>query len=360
VTSEARTSARPRTARSEHHDEVHFLTADDGAPLSLIRVRGRSEPSRPPVLLAAGSGVRAELFRPPTRRTVVDALVDAGHDVWLFNWRASIDFPPRPWTLDDAAAFDHPAAVRHITEVTGAPSMKAVVHCQGSTSFSMSAVAGLVPEVDVVVSNAVSLHPVVPAWSRLKIDVLRPVSQRLTPYLDPAWGDGPDTAYSRVARTAVMLSHRECDNPVCRMVSFTYGSGRPALWRHENLDEATHEWIRGEFGPVPMAFFAQMAASVRAGQLVSVSQRPGLLERYADAAPRTEARFALLAGDRNRCFLPESQERTFDFLSAHRPGRDTFHLLPGYSHLDVFLGKDADRDVFPVILDELAREPSAA
>ena len=40
--------------------------------------------------------------------------------------------------------------------------MKAVIHCQGSTSFTMSAVAGLVPEVKTIVTNAVSLHPVVP------------------------------------------------------------------------------------------------------------------------------------------------------------------------------------------------------
>lgn len=29
------------------------------------------------------------------------------------------------------------------------------------------------------------------------------------------------------------------------------------------------------------------------------------------------------------------------------------HVLPGYGHLDVFLGKDAHHDVFPMLLDEL-------
>ena len=163
--------------------------------------------------------------------------------------------------------------------------MKAIVHCQGSTSFCMSAVAGLLPEVDVIVSNAVSLHPVIPAFARFKIGVLRPMMAPLTPYLNPAWGDGPDTAFSRVARGVVMATHRECDNPVCRMVSFTYGSGRPALWSHENLNEETHDWLRGEFAEVPMSFFAQMDACVKAGQLVAVSKRPGLLERYADERP---------------------------------------------------------------------------
>jgi len=310
------------------------------------------DPTKGPVLLVHGAGVRAELFRPPVERTIVDALVGDGWDVWLLNWRASIDLDPVPWTLDDAAAYDHPAAVRHIVALTGAASIKAIVHCQGSTSFCMSAVAGLVPEVDLIVSNAVSLHPVIPPFARFKIQVLRPAMQEFTPYLNPAWGDGPTSTFSRVARAAVLVTHRECDNRVCRMVSFTYGSGRPALWAHEHLNEETHEWLRGEFGVVPMSFFAQMAACVRAGQLVSVSKRPGLLARYATDAPRTTARFALFAGSRNRCFFPESQARTYDYLRQHRSG-DTLHVLPNYGHLDVFLGKHAADEVFPAILGEL-------
>ena len=45
---------------------------------------------------------------------------------------------------------------------TGATDVKAIIHCQGSTSFMMSAIAGLVPQVKTIVSNAVSLHTVVP------------------------------------------------------------------------------------------------------------------------------------------------------------------------------------------------------
>ncbi len=352
------TTTAPRRGdgiRPGHRGDVHFFSADDGLGLTLIRVRGEAEPTKGPVLLVHGAGVRAELFRPPVDTTIVDALVEDGFDVWLLNWRASIDIGPVPWTLDDAAAYDHPAAVRYVLAQTGASTVKAVVHCQGSTSFCMSAVAGLLPEVDVIVANAVSLHPVIPAFSRFKIGALVPVMQRLTPYLNPAWGDGPDTLFSHLARGAVMATHWECDNPVCRMVSFTYGSGRPALWRHENLNEATHEWLRGEFAEVPMSFFAQMRACVEAGQLVSVSKRPGLLPRYADRAPLTDARFALFAGAHNRCFLPESQDRTFAFLREHRPGKDSLHVLPDYGHLDVFFGKNAHRDVFPLMLDELNR-----
>lgn len=344
------TAPAPRTTT-----EFIGFAADDGRPLSLLHVTGATPPTRGPVLLVHGAGVRAEIFRPPTAETIVDALLAAGYDPWLLNWRASIDFDPIPWTLDQAVLYDHPAAVREVLARTGAPTLKAIVHCQGSSSFVMSAVAGLLPEVDTIISNAVSLHPVVPWFSRVKMRTVAPVISRVMPSLSPAWGDRPAGAKSRLITAGVRMTHHECDNTACRMVSFTYGSGRPALWSHENLDDATHEWLRGEFGDAPMSFFAQMAASSRRGQMVASSERlPGLPEAYAADAPRTDARFVLFAGADNRCFLPESQIRTYGFLRRHRPsGDDALHVLPGYGHLDIFLGTHAARDVFPVMVSEL-------
>ncbi|MGI9098142.1 MAG: hypothetical protein ACR2H2_06560 [Solirubrobacteraceae bacterium] len=71
------------------------------------------------------------------RSTLVEALVDSGYDVWMETWRASKDVPNNTWTLDQAAVLDHPPAVRKILEQTGAESIQAVTHCQGSTSFVM-------------------------------------------------------------------------------------------------------------------------------------------------------------------------------------------------------------------------------
>lgn len=348
------TPARP-TTRADHRTEIVPLTALDGRPLTLVHVRGRHRPSRPPVLVVHGAGVRAELFRPPLPRTFVDALLDEGHDVWLLNWRASIDLDPVPWTLDEAAAYDHPAAVRHILSATGADSIKAVVHCQGSTSFTMSAIAGLVPGVDTVVTNAVSLHPVVPRFSTFKIGRVSPLVGRVLPHVSPAWGDKPDGLLTRALVLFVRATHRECHNSVCRMVSFTYGTGWPALWSHANLDDATHDWIRGEFAEVPFTFFHQMDRSIRAGHLVPVSRLDGLPPSYVAEAPRTDARFVFLAGEDNRCFLPESQQRSYDFFAAHRPGKDALHRFTGYGHLDVFIGRNAAADTYPVILEELTR-----
>ncbi|HEX2294184.1 MAG TPA: esterase [Actinomycetota bacterium] len=339
---------------TETTSRVVEFEAGDGMRLNLVNVRGPREPVRGPVMLVHGAGVRANIFRAPVERTVVDALVDDGYDVWLENWRASIDVPPNEWTLDQAAVHDHPAAVRKVLDETGAGEMKAVVHCQGSTSFVMSAVAGLVPEVKTVVTNAVSLHTMIPAFSRAKIRYAAPLIARATPYLDPQWGVAAPTTLAKAMVAFVKLFHHECRNPVCKMVSFTYGTGFPCLWQHENLNPETHDrWLNHEFAKVPLTFFAQMARCVDRGHLVSVEGYRELPEDFVAQEPQTDARFVMLAGKKNRCFLPESQELTFRFLDRHRPGYHSMHEIPGYGHLDVFMGKDAARDTFPLILEGL-------
>jgi hypothetical protein len=300
-----------------------------------------------------GVGVRAEIFRPPIPHTLVDALLDDGVDVWMLNWRASIDLEPVAWTLDDAAMYDHPAAVREVLSRTGATSLKAFVHCQGSTSFTMSAIAGLLPEVTTVVTNAVSLHTIVPPGAWIKLRALTPIVREFSPTLSPKWGYKSEGPFSRVLRRAVWLAHPECDNEVCSMVSFVYGSGNPGLWAHRNIDKATHDWISGEFAGSPMTFFGQLRSSVIRGNLVSTGEIPDLPHDFAAIEPRTSARFAFFTGEDNRCFLPEGQQRSFEHFERYFPGRNSIHRIPGFGHLDIIFGRDAWRRVHPQIVAEL-------
>jgi pimeloyl-ACP methyl ester carboxylesterase len=344
-----------RRGREELVERVVPFTTDDGFQLNLINVRGASEPAREPVVLVHGAGVRGNIFRAPVDTTIVDALVGQGYDVWIENWRASIEFAPNAWTLDQAARYDHPAAVRTIVQETGQDRLKAIIHCQGSTSFAMSACAGLLPEVDTIVTNAVSLHTVVPAWSRLKIHYALPLVHRLIPYFDPGRGDDQEGIVPRLLTALVKLGHHECHSTACKLVSFTYGSGFPALWRHENLNSSTHDsFIATEFGFVPLTFFAQMARCVQAGHLVSYDHAGELPEDYTAQPPHTDARFVFLAGAENRCFLPESQRRSYEYFTRYRDDH-SLRIVPGYSHLDMFMGQSASRDVFPIILDGLER-----
>lgn len=337
--------------------EVIPFSAGDGRVCNLIHVIADSPRRKGPVLLVHGAGVRANIFCAPVRESIVDYLIVEGWDVWLENWRASIDLPPTDWTLDQAAVFDHPVAVDLVSRLTRSETIKAVIHCQGSTSFAMALAAGLLPQVTTVVSNAVSLHPVVPFWSFLKLAYTVPMLGKVTTYLDPGWGNGDGGAVGGAIRELVELTHWECDNSVCRLVSFTYGSGFPALWSHDLINAATHDWLRNEFGFVPLTFFRQMKLCVQSGELRPVSGLPEIPTDGLLNPLRTNARFALFAGQNNKCFLPKSQELTFAYLkSASARADHTLHILPEYSHLDVFMGRYAATDVFPLIAAELEQD----
>jgi pimeloyl-ACP methyl ester carboxylesterase len=335
------------------HRTIVPFTAGDGLQCRLVHVVGPDAPTRGPVLLVHGAGTHSNIFTPPLPVTIVDVLIARGYDVWLEDWRASTDLAPNRWTLDQAARFDHPEAVRAVVRATGAREIKALIHCQGSTSFMMSAVAGLVPQVTTIVSNAVSLHTIVPWLSKVKLYCGVPLFRFVSDYMNPQWGREASTWPARFIQLVVRATHHECANPVCKQVSFTYGAGFPSLWSHENLDAGTHDWISDQFGFCSIAFFRQIGRCARAGHLVAFEDLPGLPRDFVADPPKTTARIAFIAGRDNRCFLPESQAQTFAYFDRLRPGVHSLHVLPGYGHLDVFLGRRAAVDVFPLILREL-------
>jgi hypothetical protein len=356
-----------------------------------------------PVLMVAGVGVRANVFRPPGQRTLVDCLLERGYDVWLEDWRACIEWgaSPSPWThgstdyvdcgpiplneldtpppwpqdqtadktgedvlwcLDHAALYDHPHAVKTVVKITHHKQIKAVIHCIGSVTFMMAAVTGLVPQVTTIVSNAVSLHPVVPWGTFIKGWIARPIINQFVKYLDAQWGS-TEPPPNRTAKLVVWLMnwfHFECLNQVCKTASFSYGVGLPklpVLWRHENLRPEIHNWIKVEFGKVLMRVFEQLQQALKVGHIIRLAELPQLPADYTADAPNIgDTRISFFSGELNACFLKQSQERSFDFFNRqHRRDYHSLHIVPGYGHLDMFIGKQSARDVFPLMLAELEK-----
>lgn len=330
-------------------ETIPFETAD-GFTCNLKHLTGH-KPTKGPVLLVHGAGVRGNIFNPPTEKNLVTTLAEEGYDVWLENWRGSIELKPNEWDLDLVARYDHPAAVNKVVELTGQRDIKAIIHCQGSTSFMISAMLGLVPQVKTIISNAVSLHPVVPRYSVFKLKAYVPFVRMFFDYLNPQWGLHAPGFKEKLLRFIVKATHHEKDTLVGKFVSFTYGAGFPALWRLENLDSATKEWIQHEFANVPLSFFRHISKCVKAGVLIP--NNDGETTSYAPEQLKTNARIVLFGGKKNLCFLSESQQRTFDYLERISPGMHKLYLLKDYSHLDVFFGRNAHRDVFPLMISEL-------
>ena len=169
-------------------------------------------------------------------------------------------------------------------------------------------------------------------------------------YLNPQWGRYAPDLKSKMLQLVVRMFHWEKDTAVGKFVSFTYGAGWPALWRLENLNETTKSWIQDEFAAVPLTFFAHIIKCVKAGELVSNDKNE---RSYVGSELGTKARIVLFGGAKNLCFLAQSQQLTYEYLESKDPGKHKLYTLDKYSHLDVFLGKEAHKDIFPIMLEEL-------
>ncbi len=331
------------------------LLGDDGGPVA---------PTRGPVLLVPGSGVRAEMYYgQPVGTSCAEYLLRLGYDVWVETWRASIDLPPNAYTLDHAALHDHPRAVQKVLEVcdgeAGAPvTLKAVIHCQGSIGFMMAAVSGQLDErVTQIVSSAVSLFIDVTESTWIKQRLAMPVVSKMFTGLDAQWGIRPTTPSAGLFAAGAKRMERSCGNPTCQVANFMYGSGWDVLFRHVDdagepwVPPAVHEWTGREVGYTPLSLIAQVAESTRHGYIVpSPTPPPGAPPAYLSTVPQTAAQVTFIAGDHNNMFRWQGQHRAARYLQETLgPGRADFAVLRGFGHLDTFWARDAAEKSFPVI-----------
>jgi hypothetical protein len=348
-----------------------FDVEDLDFPLNVQRLRRAGEgPKGDPVLLIPGSGVRANMFYgQPGNDSLAEHLLDAGYDVWVENWRASIDFPPNRYTLDQAARLDHPGALATVlANVEDGKQLRAVVHCQGSVSFLMAYLAGYLDDARLshVVSSAVSLFIEIKWETWLKQRVAVPVVDHVLRlrWMDAQWGLRADTPAGAVFAAVAKPMERPCGNPVCQVACFMYGSGWDTLLLHEDpaggcqLDRAVHDWSARELGFTPMTFLDQICDSSRYGYVVPARDSgPFAPASYLFPAnvkrPNPSARFTFIAGDQNRMFRWQGQRKAAYFMRRFHGYTTDFVGIPGFGHLDTIWGRRAPTDVFPVIVDGL-------
>lgn len=347
-----KTDAPPRKKRPLRAPapEICFFNTTDGLELRLVRYRGGS---KGPVILTHGVGVSSLIFRIDTIETnLVEYLVARGFDVWALDYRASIELPSCELqsTADEVAAYDYPAAVAKVREITGAKTVQMVVHCFGSVSFFMAMLKGL-QGVRSAVCSQVATHLVGPAMTRLKCGLYVPEflntlgMKSLTAYID-SHADWDARLYETAMNLYPIPLSQRCDSPVCHRVTFMYSQA----FEHAGLNTATHDVLHELFGKASISSFEHLARMVRRGHIVTARGK----NTYLPHLERLAIPIAFIHGGRNRCFLPESTKRTYDALVA-RNGKQLYsrQIIPHYGHSDCILGKNAASDVYPHIARHL-------
>jgi cholesterol oxidase len=331
--------------------DIRYFATKDGVQLKLTRFEGGK---KGPVILSPGFGTSALAYTIDTTETnYPEYLFEHGYDVWVFDYRASPDLPSSAtqFTLDDIARYDYPAAVDTVRSATGADTVQIMAHCVGSLTMLMSLATGL-QGVRSAVASQLTLHPRVAPLNKVRsglyvanflsalgVDTL---STDITE--ERGW---TEKLYDSALRLYPAGKER-CANAFCRRVMFMYGE----VYDHDQINDATHEALHEAFGVSNLKTFKQITRAVRAGHVVSAEGD----DVYLPATDKLKLPIAFLHGEHNRLFLPEGSLLTFEHL-RQRNGPDyyTRHVIKDYAHMDCFIGKNAARDVYPVVTAELDR-----
>jgi pimeloyl-ACP methyl ester carboxylesterase len=312
--------------------DQHIETAD-GATIALHHHPGRGRP----VLLVHGVSSNHRFWDLDADHSLARWLVDAGFDPWVLDLRGHGNAQYTPdgawqvsgWTVDDYGRHDVAAAVDFIRRVTGAERVGYVGHSMG----------GMVGAIYAVEGGADSLSAMVMVGS--------PATFRR---------DAPMIEAARVGMGLAGAGLLYVDSPAGAQLAASAGGVVPGKI-HQLLYNPAHfhadterRMLRNIVSPMSRQEMQQFARMLTRERFESADGKVDWTEAFHE----TSVPVLAIAGSADLAGQPE-------FVRPWTEGHDGeahYVELPDYGHLDLGLGEDAERDVFPLIGDWLQREPA--
>lgn len=262
------------------------------------------------------------------------------------------------------------------------PKTYCVSHCMGSVAFSCGLLDGTIPSswVKGITCSQVFMNPIWNTMNMIKATAGPIKLDRLYKFLAGNWfscSTSPDDSLVQRTLNQVLRFMPEerkelCNSATCHRISLTYGR----CWNHHNLNEATHRQIDRFFGGLNMRLLHLL---MKMGSDGNVMTNAPLFERLTTRENINRLRglpFLLFVGRDNAVLSPESTEKTYEVLcdtfgsksgggaGLGSEGEDHLEasgveyrrkVVPGYGHLDCWMGRNAWRDVYPMIREEIDR-----
>lgn len=326
------------------------------------------------LFMIPGASVDHQIFALPTiRYNAVNYFRRAGYRVFVPVHRIGmLMVAQNDWTTFDVR-LDFKACLEKIRkdfseEGKEPEATYTIAHCMGSVALSAGLLDGTIPAAWVkgISCSQVFMNPIWNTINMLKIWGLPIPLDAVYRLVGGDWFSFStgrnDSRLQRGLNEALRLmpvARKEiCNNASCHRVTMALGR----CWNHHNLNEATHRQIDRFFGGITMTL---MHLLMRQGYEGHVMGNAPLFERLD--TPENVRRLKgvpilLFVGGDNAVLSPESTERTYDVLTtAFGTGDDVSgvqyrrRVVPGYGHLDCWMGRNAWKDVYPFVREEVDR-----
>ncbi|KAI1126383.1 glucose-methanol-choline oxidoreductase [Nemania abortiva] len=365
-------------------DKSYKITARDGVTTSLYVW----EPTNKTVatrnlFMVPGASVDHQIFALPTiRLNAVNYFRRAGYRVFVTVHRIGVLMEAQNhWTTFDAR-LDLRACLELIRkeyptyEDSRGESDKqrhkpdpvyTIAHCMGSVAFATGLLDGTIPAswIKGVTCSQVFMNPIWNCINLIKILALPIPADRLYRLFAGNWfscSTGKNDSYVQKALNELlrfMPDERKeiCNNATCHRISLVFAR----CWNHHNLNEATHRQIDRFFGGVNMTLLHLL---MKQGFDKHVMSNGPLYERLDTPENIRKLKgipFLLFVGGDNAVLSPESTERTYEILTDTFGGSQNGSIqyrrrvVPDYGHLDCWMGRNAWKDVYPFVLEEIDR-----
>jgi choline dehydrogenase-like flavoprotein len=361
-------------------DKTFEIVASDGVHTLLHMWEPQNKSIAPKtIFMVPGASVDQNIFSLPTIEVnAVNYFTRAGYRVYVTVHRiCQLMIAENNWTTYDSR-HDIRACLEWIRKEEGPEKIYTVCHCMGAVAFSGGMLDGTIPAewIKGISCSQVFFNPI---WATLNLAkaLAGPIPfDKLYKMFGGNWfscsSSTNDSYFNQLVNQILRFypdDRKEiCNNVSCHRCSLIFGryvslpsfppvkltDGWYRLWNHRNLNEATHRQINRFFGGVNMTLLHLLMQMGVRGYVTGNAPLFKELTTPTNVARLNGIPIMLFSGGDNHVLDPQSTDKTYSVL------RDTFgdglyerHIVPGYGHLDCWMGREAYIDVFPLIRQQV-------
>lgn len=326
--------------------ERHWAVTDKKFEIALQRLRlGDASRVRTPVVLLHGLLADSRFLDLTRTTSLAEYLAQAGFDVWNVSLRGTgrslnpLGWGNQPWTLDDMVNQDLPTVFDYVKSETKTETILLVGYELGG--LLAYGYLGTNPRADVAGLVSIAAPMTFDASEQKPLKTLLQLDQN------------PNLKKFLLYVTVPVLG---------RFALSFFANAEKVFYNPENVDPSVKEdFLTNTLVPVNRGVLNQIIEMVRKGEAVSAN---GAVS-YRDALPKIRVPLLIIGGGEDPIAPPKALEKVYGEVGSTDRELMIFWSDPeedvSYGHFDLILGRNAMKEVFPLLRDwlELHATPSA-